>query len=109
MARALVNSLEERKGENLLLLDIQDVATFTDYFIIANGTSDRMLDALSNTVRDAARDQFKLHARSEGRPSDGWLVVDFGDIVVHLFSPDQREFYQLEKLWEHGKVLLRLP
>jgi ribosome-associated protein len=92
----------------LLLLDIQEVATFTDYFIIANGTSDRMLDALANVVRDAARDEFKLHSRFEGRPSDGWVVVDFGDIVVHLFSPDQREYYQLEKLWEHGKVLLRL-
>ncbi len=68
-----------------------------------------MLDALANAVRDTARDIFKLHARSEGRPSDGWVVVDFGDIVVHLFSPDQRDYYQLEKLWEAGKVVVRLP
>lgn len=104
----MVNTLEEKKGEDLLLLDIQDIASFTDYFIIANGTSDRMLDALGGAVVDAARNEFKLHARSEGRPSGGWLVVDFGDIVVHLFSPDQREYYQLEQLWERGKVLLRL-
>jgi ribosome-associated protein len=104
----LVNTLEEKKGEDLLLLDIQDIASFTDYFIIANGTSDRMLDALADVVIETARNEFKLHARSEGRPSDGWLVVDFGDIVVHLFSPDQREYYQLEQLWERGKVLVRL-
>jgi ribosome-associated protein len=67
-----------------------------------------MLDALGDAVVDTARNEFKLHARSEGRPSDGWLVVDFGDIVVHLFSPDQREYYQLEQLWERGKVLVRL-
>jgi ribosome-associated protein len=91
-----------------MLLDIQDIASFTDYFIIGNGTSDRMLDALADAVRDTARNDYKLHARSEGRPSDGWLVIDFGDIVVHLFSPDQREYYQLEKLWEHGKILIRL-
>jgi ribosome-associated protein len=100
--------LEDKKGENLILLDIQEIASFTDYFIIGNGTSDRMLDALANSVRDTARDDYALHSRSEGRPSDGWLVIDFGDIVVHLFSPDQREYYQLEKLWETGKVLVRL-
>ena len=100
--------MEDKKGENLLLLDIHEIASFTDYFIIGNGTSDRMLDALADAVRDTAREDFKLHSRSEGRPSDGWLVVDFGDIVVHLFSPDQRDFYQLEKLWEQGKVLVKL-
>ena len=103
-----MNALEDKKGENLLLLDIHDIATFTDYFILANGTSDRMLDALADAVMDAARSTFKLHGRREGRPDDGWIVIDFGDIVVHLLSPDQRDYYQIEKLWERGKVLLRL-
>ena len=103
-----MNTLEDKKGENLILLDIHEIASFTDYFILGNGTSDRMMDALANATLDAARDQFKLHGRKEGQPSDGWLVIDFGDIVVHLFSPDQRDYYQIEKLWERGKVLLRL-
>jgi ribosome-associated protein len=90
------------------LLDIHEIASFTDYFIIGNGTSDRMLDALANAVMDTARDDFKLHSHKEGHPSAGWLVIDFGDIVVHLFSPDQRDYYQIEKLWDRGKVLLRL-
>jgi ribosome-associated protein len=67
-----------------------------------------MLDSLADAVIVKAKQDFKLLARNEGRPSDGWLVVDLGDIVVHLFSPDQREFYELEKLWEHGKVLVKL-
>ncbi len=67
-----------------------------------------MLDALADAMLDAARDGFKLHGRKEGRPSDGWLLIDFGDIIIHLFSPDQRDYYQLEKLWDQGKVLVRL-
>jgi ribosome-associated protein len=67
-----------------------------------------MLDSLGNVVRETAKQKHSLEVRHEGRASDGWLVVDLGDIVVHLFSPDQREYYQLEELWEAGRVLLRL-
>lgn len=67
-----------------------------------------MLDSLADAVIQKAKQDFKLLGRNEGRPSDGWLVVDLGDIVIHLFSPDQREFYELEKLWDRGKVLLKL-
>jgi ribosome-associated protein len=104
----LINSLEDKKGEDIILMDIHEVAAFTDYFVIGTGTSDRMLDALGDAMLETARNTYKLHGRKEGRPSDGWLLIDFGDIIVHLFSPDQRDYYQLEKLWDHGKVLLRL-
>jgi ribosome-associated protein len=67
-----------------------------------------MLDALGDAVKETAKQKHNLLVRNEGRASDGWLVVDLGDIVVHLFSPDQREYYRLEQLWESGKVLLRL-
>ena len=90
------------------MLDLKDIASFTDYFVLCNGTSDRMLDALAKTVVDDMRAQHKKRGRLEGEARDGWLVVDYGDVVVHLFSPDQREYYQLEELWGEGKVLLRL-
>ena len=67
-----------------------------------------MLDALANVVMETAKQQFDLLSKTEGQPSDGWLVVDLGDIIVHLFSPDQREYYHLEQLWERGKVLVSL-
>lgn len=108
IARTIVNDLEEKKAEDILLLDIQEIASFTDYFIICSGTSDRMLDSLAVTVLETAKKNFDLIARPEGQARGGWLVIDLGDIVVHLFSPDQREYYQLEKLWEKGKVLVRL-
>lgn len=108
MTRRLVSVLEEKKAENIVLLDIHDIASFTDYFVICNGTSDRMLSALADVVSEAAHQIFHLPARIEGRPEDGWMLVDLGDTIVHLFSPDQRGYYQLEKLWDQGKVLLKL-
>jgi ribosome-associated protein len=90
------------------LLDLKDIASFTDYFVLCSGTSDRMLDALAKAVLDEMRAQHKKKGRLEGEARDGWLVVDYGDVVVHLFSPDQRNYYQLEELWSEGKVLLRV-
>lgn len=108
MARELVNVLEDKKAEDILLLDIHEIAAFADYFVICNGSSDRMLTALGEAVAEAAHRLFQLPARIEGRPEDGWLLIDLGDTIVHLFSPDQREYYRLEQLWDRGKVLLKL-
>jgi ribosome-associated protein len=91
-----------------LLLDIKEVANFTDYFVLCNGTSDRMLDALAKGVLEALKKDFKKRGRVEGQSQEGWLVLDFGDVVVHLFAPETREYYDLEELWSDGKVLLRL-
>ena len=108
LARSVVNTLEDKKGEDILLLDIQNIASFADYFVLCNGTSDRMLEALASSVTESVKKDFGISARPEGNAIDGWLVVDLGDVVVHLFSPEQRDYYDLEQLWEHGKVLLRL-
>ena len=67
-----------------------------------------MLDALASTILDDMRTNHRKKGKKQGLARDGWVVVDFGDVVVHLFSPDQRDFYLLEELWEDGKVLLRL-
>ncbi len=100
--------LEDKKGEDILLLDIKDVASFTDYFVICTGTSDRMLDALADGTLEGVRSKLHKRGRKQGEARDGWVVVDYGDVVVHLFSPDQREYYDLEQLWQDGKVLLRV-
>lgn len=100
--------MEDKKAEDIVLLDIHEIASFTDYFVIANGTSDRMLNALADSVEEQVKQQFGLNARQEGQPREGWVLVDFGDVIVHLFSPEQREYYHLEQLWDKGKVLVRL-
>jgi len=108
MSRAIVGTLEDKKGEDILLLDIQGLAPFADYFVICSGTSDRMLRALAEGAMEVVHKQYQLPARMEGQPGDGWILVDFGDVILHLFSPDRRDYYRLEELWSDGKVVLRL-
>ena len=90
------------------MLDIHEVSDFTDYFIICSGSSDRMLDSLAKSVLETAKSEFHLSRKKEGLSSGGWLVLDLTNIVVHLFSPDQRAYYKLEELWSKGKILLHL-
>jgi ribosome-associated protein len=87
---------------------LKGIVSFTDYFIICTGTSDRMINALADAIVDDIRDKHEKKGRKQGLARDGWVIVDYGDIVVHLFSPDQRDYYTLEELWSDGKVLLRL-
>jgi ribosome-associated protein len=103
-----VDTLEEKKGENILLLDVHEITSFTDYFIICSGSSSRMLNALSDAVLEKTKDEFKKRNRVEGSPEAGWMVMDYGDVVVHLFDPALRAYYKLEELWKDGKVILRL-
>lgn len=67
-----------------------------------------MLDAMAEAAITKTKHNYQINGRIEGQPSDGWLVLDFGDVVVHLFSPDQRTYYRLEQLWEKGKILLKV-
>jgi ribosome-associated protein len=108
IANGIATALEEKKGEDIMILDISQVSSFSDFFIICNGTSDRMLNSLADTVLETSKRSFQLNGRIEGRPEDGWVLIDLGDVIVQLFSPDQRSYYQLEQLWISGKVVLKL-
>lgn len=83
------------------------MASFTDFFVLCSGTSDRMLDALADAALEKAR-EVGARGRKEGGAAAGWVVVDFGSVILHLFAPEQRRYYNLEELWHEGKVLLRL-
>lgn len=91
-----------------MLLDIQGLASFADYFVLCSGTSDRMISALADAAIELVKKQYQLNARVEGEAKEGWVLVDFGDVILHLFSPDRRNYYRLEELWNQGKVLLHL-
>lgn len=108
LARKIVDALEDKKGEDILVLDLRNQAPITDYFVIASGTSERNLKALQDAIVDEIRPQVSYKPRLEGRPGEGWLLADFGSVMVHLFSHAQREYYRLEDLWEDAKVVLHL-
>ena len=107
-AHTIVTALEERKGEDILLLDINEISIIADYFVICSGTSPRMLDALLDSVVKDIKATYKMLPRSEGNAQSGWVLVDYGSIVVHLFSPNRREYYNIEDLWREGRVVLHL-
>jgi ribosome-associated protein len=100
--------LEDKKAEDLVLIDITDLSVFADYFIVCSGTSDRMLNALAKSVIEYMHTNFQLQVSKEGEPRDGWILLDIGEIIIHIFSPDQRNYYKLEDLWSQGKILLHL-
>ena len=102
----VIETLEEKKAEEIILIDLKEVTDFTDYFVICSGTSDRMLDSLADAVSERIKQDHQIIPKREGDPTEGWLLVDLGDIVVHMFSPEMREYYQLEKLWQQGKTLV---
>lgn len=104
----IVNVLEEKIGENILLLDIREVSAIADYFVICSGTSERMIKALADDVVEKVREESRSKGRIEGEARNGWILVDFGDVVVHLMSPERRNYYRLEELWSNAKVVLRL-
>lgn len=114
MARDIVNGLEDKKAENILLLDLRPHGlkgdyTVTDFFIIATGNSDRQLRALADNVREVVKILYeKLPASVEGEASSGWVLMDYGVIIVHLMSADARDYYDLEGLYRSANVLLSI-
>lgn len=104
----IVDALEEKKGEDILLLDIQQLTPIADYFIVCTATSDRMLRALAEGIEEQIARQAINWRRRDGRPEDGWLALDYGSIIVHLMTSDLRQHYRLEELWGNGRVILRL-
>ena len=105
LARRIADELAERQAEVIVLLDISQVANFTDFFVIASAGSARQFEALSEAMKDLPE---TAPPRREGTSDSGWQLFDFGDVVVHLFSPDERAYYNLEECWSAGRQLLRI-
>jgi ribosome-associated protein len=100
--------LDDKKGEDIHLMDIHESSILADYFVICSGTSQRMVKALMSEVQDEVKKEFGLNARIEGESSAGWMLADYGLVILHIFSPDQRDYYSLEELWAEAKTILRL-
>lgn len=90
-------------------MDIHEHAIFTDYFLLCNGENRRQLQTLADSVYQEAKEKADTLAWGvEGDAEHGWVLVDFGDVVVHIFAPDRRAYYDLEELWQDGHVVLRM-
>lgn len=108
VAHELIKVLDDKKAEDILLLDIRSQFPFADYFIICSAYSERQISALVNAVIEKAHQSFNLPARVEGLPQGGWMLIDLVDVIVHIFSPEQRDYYKIEEVWNDAKTIIHL-
>lgn len=106
LARACASAASDKKAEDLVILDMQGVSNFTDYFVICSASSEPQLKAIASAIREQARENFNRRPNSEdGYPISQWVVLDYGDVIIHLFHTDKRDLYGLENLWSDAKRL----
>ena len=91
-----------------MLLDTRDVCSFADYFVICSGESDRQLQTIYDEVGHVLKKEGILPHHHEGSVDSGWLLLDFGDVIVHIFAQLEREYYQLDRLWNQASTVLRI-
>jgi ribosome-associated protein len=109
IARLAVAAAADKKGDNIVLLDLRNLSSVTDYFVICSGAVDRQLDAIAANVLDVIKGNHKIPPRHvEGSGETGWVLVDYVDVVVHVLTPTLRAYYNLEGLWANAPVLLRM-
>ena len=109
LARGIVELITDKKGSDIILLDIRRVSLLADYFIISSGDSERQLRAIVDEILEKVKKEAGIMPLSvEGGPSSGWVLVDFGGVIVHIFAPSLREYYSLEKLWSEATMVVRV-
>jgi ribosome-associated protein len=110
LANLITEVIVDRLGEDILILDITEVTTFADYFVICTANSRRQLEALQAAIREELKqhDTVALPISIEGDPDGGWILLDYNSVIVHLFNPEMRAYYQLEELWAEGRTVTRI-
>lgn len=97
--------LDEKKGEHIQIIDISKVSTIGDYFIIATGSNPSQIQAMSDAILEMAHKKGITPKNVEGYQASEWILIDFQDIIIHLFGREERSFYDLERIWSDGKVV----
>lgn len=105
MAMLAYEALDEKKAEDIKVIEIGEISIIADYFIIANGTNASQVQALVDNVEEVLGKAGFEPKRIEGLRTSSWILIDYGDVVVHVFSKDDRLFYDLERIWRDGKVI----
>jgi ribosome-associated protein len=104
----VMEAISNKKGWDVVLLDIRPVSLLADYFVIATGANERQVKAILEEVSTKTREVEEKPLRVEGTPESGWVLLDYGSVIVHLFTPSQREYYHLEGLWSDAPLVVRI-
>ena len=105
LVKKVASALEDKKAEDITVIDIREVSSIADYFIIANGNNANQLVALQDAVDEAMYTNGVHSKQVEGNNNSTWILMDYQDIIVHLFSKEDRLFYDLERIWRDGKIV----
>lgn len=108
LARRVVELAEDKKAADIVLLDLSALTTLADHFVICSGGSERQLDAIADAIIEGLRAEGVRPIGREGLAASHWVLLDYGSVVVHVFTPPERDYYQLEKHWAEAKTILRV-
>jgi ribosome-associated protein len=101
---AVLASVDDDKAEDVVQIDLHGRSDVADYMVICSGRSSRQVGAIADHLADKLKDEFVMHAKMEGKEAGDWVLIDASDVIVHIFRPEVREFYQLEKMWLPGSA-----
>ena len=105
MARIACKAIDDKKGQDIKVIDIHNVSVIADYFVIASGTNSNQVQAIVDNVEEQLGRAGYEAKQIEGNRSSSWILMDYGDVVIHVFDEENRLFYDLERIWRDGKVL----
>lgn len=105
MAKLAIEALEDKKAEDIKIIDISEISVLADYFIIAGGNNPSQIQALSDNVEEKLGKAGHPSKQIEGYHAANWILLDFGDIIVHIFDKENRLLYDLERIWRDGKAI----
>jgi ribosome-associated protein len=108
IARRIVDAAEDKKAADIVLLDVTALTSMADYFVVCSGGSERQLGAIADGVSEKLRDEGVRPIGREGGAGSHWTLLDFGSVIVHVFAPPERDYYQLERLWSKAKTIVRV-
>ena len=108
LARRIVDLASDKKASDIVLLEVRELTTLADYFVICSGQSERQLGAIVDGIIEGVREAGTKPIGREGSSNAHWLLVDYGSVIVHVMAPPERDFYQLERLWADAPLLVRL-
>ncbi|WP_461212924.1 ribosome silencing factor [Lacticaseibacillus sp. GG6-2] len=105
LLETIVKAADDKRAEDIVALDMNEISLLADYFVIMNGNSERQVQAIVDGIEDAVMAAGGNQPRIEGKKGSRWMLMDFNDVVVHVFVPEERAFYNLEKLWSDAPLV----
>ena len=105
LVKIAYNALDDKKGQDICIINIEEISTVADYFIIASGDNRNQVQAIADNVSDELGKVGCEVKQTEGYHSANWILMDYGDIIVHIFNKEDRLFYDLERIWRDGKIV----